>query len=103
MLYILIIKNHKLLHILCIYYIYYILSLSDKVMIWFLKYICGIYLSDKVVIWFLIYICGINIHFGGLMVATLKLRDSFGKLLTDDCLGANIKVKLLFCNIFRAN
>ena len=86
MLYILIIINPKLLHKLCIYDIYYILSLSDKV-----------------VIWFLIYICGINIHFGGLMVATLKLRDSFGKLLTDDCLGANIKVKLLFCNIFRAN
>ena len=51
-------------------------------------------------IWFLKYICGRNIHFGGLMVATLKLRDSFGKLLTDDCLGANIKVKLPFFATF---
>ena len=29
----------------------------------------------------------INIHFARLMGATLELRDSFGKLMTDGCLG----------------
>ena len=29
----------------------------------------------------------INIHFARLMEATLELRDSFGKLMTDGCLG----------------